>query len=128
MKFSNEKILNDAPRLTAISNKQLPVKISYAIAKNIKKIEAELNVYNSEREKLIEKYSVKDEDGKTMTDKNNQIKIQPEHIEDWNKDIKDLMAIENDVEIYNYKFKIDELNGYSISPAELQAIEYMIEE
>lgn len=127
MKFSNEKILNDAPKLSAISNKQLPVKISYAIAKNIGKIEPELKVYNSEREKLIEMYSLKDDTGKAVIE-NNNIKIQKDKIQDWNRDIKELLAMEVEIDIYNYKFKIDELNGYSISPSELQAIDYMIEE
>jgi len=54
MKLSNERILRDIPRLSEIIKKQLPVKVSYAIAKNIAKIEAELNVYNKEREKLGE--------------------------------------------------------------------------
>jgi len=60
MKLSNERILRDIPRLSEIIKKQLPVKVSYAIAKNIAKIEAELNVYNKEREKLLDKYAVKD--------------------------------------------------------------------
>jgi len=125
MKISNEVILNSSTKLGEVSQKQLPVKVSYAISKNIAKLEAELKIYNSEREKLIEKYSVKDENGKTIVGKNNQIKIQPEHLEDWNKDFIELLAIENEVDIH--KFKIDELNGFNISPSELTAIEFMIE-
>jgi len=41
MKLSNERILRDIPSLIEISKKQLPIKVSYAIAKNIAKIEAE---------------------------------------------------------------------------------------
>lgn len=126
MKLSNERILRDIPKLSEIIKKQLPVKVSYAIAKNIAKIEAELNVYNKEREKLIEKYSVKDEQGKTIVDENNQIKIREENITDWNRDIKELLSIENEVDIH--KFSIDALEGYSMTPAELMIIDYMIEE
>jgi hypothetical protein len=126
LKLSNEKILNDSVKLSDISQKQLPVKVSYAIAKNINKLEAELKVYNSERQKLIEKYSIKDENGKTIVDENNQIKIQEYILGDWNKDIKDLLAIENEVDIH--KFKIEDLNGFNMSPVELMIIDYMIEE
>lgn len=126
MKLSNERILRDIPKLSEIIKKQLPAKVSYAIAKNIAKIEAELNVYNKEREKLIEKYSVKDEQGKTIVDENNQIKIREEYITDWNRDIKELLSIENEVDIH--KFSIDALEGYSMTPAELMIIDYMIEE
>lgn len=126
MKLSNEKILNDSVKLGEISQKQLPVKVSYAIAKNIAKLELELNIYNKQREKLIEKYSIKDEKGKTIIDENKQIKLQEDHLEEWNKDIKELLAIENEVDIH--KFSINALEGYSMTPAELRVIDYMIEE
>jgi len=127
VKLSNERIVNDANVLGAISQKNLPIKVSYAIAKNISKIEAEIKVYNKERQKLIEKYSVKDEEGKPLIE-DNSIKIAPEHVEDWNRDIKELLAIENEVDIH--KFHIDELvnSKCDMSPAELILIDYMIEE
>jgi hypothetical protein len=126
MKLSNEKILNDAVQLSKLSQKELPIKVSYAIAKNISKIESELKTYNKERDKLIEKYSQKDEHGKTIIDENNRIKLKEEHLEDWDKDIKELLAIENEVDIH--KFSIEALNGFSMTPTELRVIDYMIEE
>jgi len=127
MKLSNERIVNDANVLGAISQKNLPIKVSYAIAKNIVKIEAEIKVYNKERQKLIDKYSVKDEEGKPLIEDNN-IRIAHEYIEDWNQDIKELLDIENEVDIH--KFHIDELinSNCDMSPAELMLIDYMIEE
>lgn len=126
MKLTNKKILNNAMTIANISNKELPVKVSYALAKNIYKLEKELQIYNKEREKLIEKYSVKDEDNKTVIDEHNQIKIQDKYLEKWNKDIEDLQNIEVEIDIH--KFKLEELNGYNMTPAELMAIDYMIEE
>ena len=41
MKITNRKIVNNTNLLAALTNKQLPIKISYAIAKNISKIEKE---------------------------------------------------------------------------------------
>ena len=126
MKLSNQRILNDSKQLAEISQKQLPIKVSYAIAKNIAKLESELKIYNQEKEKLIEKYSIKDAECKTIIDKNNQIKLQPELIADWNKDIKELLAIENEVEIH--KFDIKALDNYIMSANELMLIDYMITE
>lgn len=126
MKLTNKKILKDAMTIGAISNKELQIKVSYALAKNISKIEKELEIYNKEREKLIEKYSVKDENDKTVIDENNQIKIQDIYLEKWNKDIEELQNIEVEIDIH--KFKLEELNGYNMTPAELMAIDYMIEE
>ena len=126
MKLSNRKILNDAQRLGEITQKSLPVKVSYAIAKNISKIQAELNTYNTEKEKLIEKYSQKDAEGKPIISEDNQIKLQEEHLEDWNKDINELLGIENEIDIH--KFNINSLEGCCMTSAEIMLIEYMIEE
>lgn len=125
MKLSNGRILNDAQSLGSISNKELPIKVSYAIAKNISKIESELKVYNTQKQKLIEKYSEKGEDGKTLIDAENKIKIQDEYLENWNRDIEELLAIENEVDIHT--FDISLLEGFSMSPSELMLIDYMIE-
>ena len=127
MKLSNEKIVNDSNILGAISQKQLPVKVSYAIAKNISKIQTELKIYNAEREKLIQKYAEKGEDGKIKSE-NGSIRIQKEFIENWNKDIKELLAIENEIDIH--KFSMSEFDGKTcdFSPSELMTIDYMIEE
>ena len=51
MKLTNRKIVNDANFLGALTHKiGLPIKISYALAKNISKIEKELDIYNKENE------------------------------------------------------------------------------
>lgn len=127
MKLSNERIVNDAAVLGAISQKNLPIKVSYAIAKNISKIEAEIKAYNKERQKLIEKYSVKDEEGKPLIE-DNSVKIAPENVEDWNRDIKELLAIENEVDIHKIQLHTLINSNCDFTPAELMLIDYMIEE
>ncbi|MDP4144168.1 MAG: hypothetical protein Q8936_06730 [Bacillota bacterium] len=124
MKLSNERILNDVNKLGEITQKQLPIKVSYALAKNIAKIEAELKIYNKEREKLINQYAEKDEKGQVKADERGQIIFKEK--ERWEKDIKELLSIENDIDIH--KFNINELNGYNMSASELMIIDYMIEE
>ncbi|WP_290063442.1 hypothetical protein [Paraclostridium bifermentans] len=125
MKLTNKKIVTDSMILMDISRKELPIKVSYALAKNISKIEKELQIYNSERQKLLDKYCVKDGNGENKVDENNQLKIQEEYLKDWEKDIKELQNIELEIDIH--KFKLEELNGYNMTPSELIAIDYMIE-
>ncbi|AJA50050.1 hypothetical protein CPAST_c40210 [Clostridium pasteurianum DSM 525 = ATCC 6013] len=124
MKISNQKLLEDIQKLGGVAQKQLPVKVSYAISKNISKIESELKIYDKERQKLIEKYGEKDEQGKVVADEKGQIKFKDK--DSWDKDIKALLDIENEIDIH--KFSIDELNGFNISAAELQVIDYMIDD
>lgn len=126
IKLTNERLLNDAPQLRELINRQLPIKASYAIAKNVAKIEAELKIYTGERAKLIEKYVEKEEDGKVKSDDEGQIIFKEGCKEQWEKDIKELLAIENEVEIH--KFNLAELEGHSMKPSELMLIDYMIEE
>lgn len=125
MKISNRRMLEDINTLKVVSQKQMPVKASYAIAKNLNKIDSELKIYSAERDKLIDKYSQKDKNGKVKADENGQIDFAG-YEEEWNKDMTELMDIENDIEIH--KFKFEELSNIQISPAEIQAIDYMIEE
>jgi hypothetical protein len=125
MKFTNQELLNNIGALRSVAQKQLPVKISYAIAKNISKVESELNIYNKERQKLVDKYAEKDKNGQPKIDKNNQYHIKKECLQDWNKDIQDLLSIE--VEIDVYKFSIDLLDGFNISPVEMQVLDCMID-
>ena len=122
MKLTNRKIVNDANLLGNLTHKQLPIKVSYAIAKNISKIEKEL-----ERQKLIDKYCLKDEEG-NLIDENNQFKIADGNLESWNKDMNELLDIEIDINIH--KFSKDDLfnSNCNITPAELMLIDYMIEE
>lgn len=120
MKLSNGKILNSIGTLSKVSQMELPIKVSYAIAKNISKIENELKVYNAEKQKLIDKYTVKDEHG--------NLKISEEHQEAWTRDIEALVEIEVDIDIH--KFSVEEFINFNcnISPGELMAIDYMIED
>lgn len=128
MKLTNRKIVNDSNFLATLTQKQLPVKVSYAIAKNISKIENELKIYNIERQKLIDKYCVKDEEGNNVIDENNQLIIADENMTNWNNAINELLDIEVEIDIH--KFNINDLmySNVEFTPSELMIIEYMIEE
>lgn len=126
MKISNERLVNDINKLKEISKKQLPIKVSYAIAKNLSKIDSELKIFNEERQKLVNQYGEKDSDGNLKVDKNSMVSIKKNCISTYNKELKELFSIENDIDIH--KFKINLLDGFNISAEEVQAIEYMIED
>ena len=125
LKLTNKEILEKVGMLGEISRKTLPVKVSYAIGKNIGKIESELKHYNNEREKIVDKYCEKDEKGKLKIENGNYV-IKDDEKENWNKDMKILQDIE--VEFDVYKFKLEELNGYDMTASEMMCIDFMIEE
>ena len=126
MLISNNKMINDSKRLGGIAQKQLPVKASYAIAKNISKMEVELILYNKERQKLLEQYGSRGEDSELIVGEGGNITIEKSDIKEWNKAITELLEIENEIAIH--KFSIEALEGTIMTASELLLIEYMIEE
>jgi hypothetical protein len=124
MKIKNEVLVNSVQVLRKLNNAELPVKVSYKLAKNIKSIEKELNIYEEEKQKLINKYGEKDEEGKLKTKEDGSINITD--TENWNKDIKELLDIEAEINIE--KINIDELakSDLKLTPSELTLIDYMI--
>lgn len=128
MKITNRRIVNDSNFLASLMHRQFPVKVSYAISKNISKLESDLKIYNSEREKIINKYCKKDEKENLVIDENNNYSIEEEYIDICNKELNELLDIEVDIDIH--KFKLDDLLqcNFEVSPADLSLIDYMIEE
>ena len=126
LNLSNERIVNTINTLGKLNNTQLPIKVAYAISKNVNKIESELKVYNTEKAKLIDKYAEKDEEGKLKADEYGNVTLKEEYIQDWNRDIAELLSIENEIDIH--MIQLDDLlnSDYSISPAELAAIDFII--
>ncbi|EHK2400408.1 DUF1617 family protein [Clostridium perfringens] len=125
IKMTNKEILEKVNVLGELTARKLPVKVSYAIGKNISKVERELKLYNKERQKLIEEYCLKEDDG-TLKITEGNYDIDPKRLEDFNKEINELQEIEVEIDIH--KFNIELLDGYEMSPGELMCIDFMIEE
>lgn len=122
MKLSNEKLVNSIGVLSKLTNMELPIKLSYTISKNIAKIDRELTAYNKEREKLIEKYGEKDEEGNLKTKEDNTINILD--IDSFNNDLKEILEIETEVDIHVIELEKVDVD-INITPGELMVIDYM---
>ena len=87
-----------------------------------------LNLSNERIVNTINKYGKKDEEGKLKVEENGIIHLKEEHIEDYNRDIKELLSIENEIDIH--MIQLDDLlnSDYNISPAELMTIDFMIKD
>ncbi|WP_300386703.1 hypothetical protein [Clostridium sp.] len=124
MKIKNELLVNSVGVLSKLNNEELSVKVSYKLAKNIKEIDKELKLVDEEKQRLINKYAEKDEEGKNKINENGTVNIVD--IENWNKDYKELLEIETDLKID--KISIEDLakSDFKITPRELTLIEYLI--
>ena len=122
MKLSNERLVNSVGVLSKLTNLELPIKLSYALSKNITKIDVELKAYNMEREKLLNKYGEKDEEGKLKLSEKGEVNILDR--ENFNKEIAELLQCESEIDIHLIDLeKID--TEIKITPGELMIIDYM---
>ena len=125
MKLTNNVIVNSIEALKNLSAKELDVKTSFKIAKNIKVIDKISNIFVEEKRKLVSKYGTKDKEGNLKVDDNGVAEIDKDNLEEWNRSYAELLEIENDIDIE--KIKLSDLD-IKVSAQELLAIEYMIEE
>ena len=125
MKITNREIQSKVQILQTITQRQLPVKASYAIAKNITNINRELKIFESEKMKIINEYALKDESGNPKVE-NNSYKIIEGKEEECNLKINELLDIE--VEIEMRTFNINCIENMNFSPSELLEIDFMIVE
>ena len=122
MKLSNERLVNSVGVLSKLTNLELPIKLSYALSKNITKIDVELKAYNMERGKLLNKYGEKDEEGKLKLSEKGEVNILDR--ENFNKEIAELLQCESEIDIH--LIDLESINtDIKITPGELMIIDYM---
>ncbi|WP_143314187.1 hypothetical protein [Clostridium sp. HBUAS56017] len=126
IKVSNEKLVNSIEVLGSLLNEKLPIVIAYALNKNIDKINSELKIYNTTREKLIDECAEK-EDGKPKIENGNFV-IKADYLEKWNQEMSNILAIENELELKEIELSKLEKSSVDITPIELMKIDYMIKE
>lgn len=103
MKMTNLVMVNLMNTLQAYGTKKLPQKISFAITRNLMKISKEYEAYDSQLKKLFESYSdhiIKDEDGNNKINASGIPIVDDSVKTEFNEQIKDLLDIEIDIDIY----------------------------
>lgn len=109
MKLKNIDIINRINGLGAVADLPLPVRLTYAIRKNARKLEAEYNDYFESYTALKEKY--KDD------------KESPE----CTKELDELLNIEVDIDIHMVPETIFDGAGFDITLQQMTALDFMIE-
>ena len=66
MKLRNSQIISFLNTYAAIKTKKLPVKLGYAIKKNVSAVTAASEAYSAERNELLEHYAQKGENGQFL--------------------------------------------------------------
>lgn len=115
-----------------ISSKKLPIKLSYAISKNLSVLEKEANLIDDNRIKLAEAYAEKNPDGTPIIDKNKCYVINEATLPSLNKEIAEYYRTITSIDICKANIKeldkLEESRYDALSPAEISALDFMLED
>ena len=122
MKFKNNQIYQIANN--TISNLDnlnvyIPAKANFFIQKNISTLAASAQEIEKSRLEIAKHYGVLDEEGQ-------QYKIPEDKLEEASKELNDLFSIEKELDIKT--FSIESLGNAEFTPAQMQAMMFMIED
>ena len=120
IKTTISEILNSQESLEKILAKELPAVSSFRLAKITEKINDELKVFNTVRQKLYEKYGDISEENPT------EIKLKEEHIDSFTEEIDKVLKEEVSLDVN--KLKIEDLDSVEITPLEIYPVMWLMEE
>ena len=113
-------IFNSVDTLGLLTKEKLGVKALYKLNKLVEALPKEIKFLDEQRLIIIKKY------GEEVNNGVGTWKVKPEHIDEFNKEINDLLSIE--VELPNEKFLIDELDDVKLDLIQYNTIKVFIKE
>ena len=121
--------LNDVVKSTETFNKIMQQSfkgsLAFKIARLARELDTEMKTFNEERQKIIQKYGNKDENGELIIDENGNVKFDNANIEEINQDFSSLL--ETELEINADKLPMDSIDNFEITPQEMLNIEVFFE-
>ena len=84
-------ILNSAETFREISNKSVPVKTAFRIARLIRELDKENATFDESRRKIVEKYAERDEAGGMKQTEDGNVILQQDKIAECNSEMIDLL-------------------------------------
>lgn len=98
---------------------------AYKVAKFLRRLEEEFELFNSSREKLLDKYAIKDEHGDPIVEDGNY-KIELDRVDEFNQEVNNLLS--TPVKIDLDPIALSEIESVEFTPNEIILIEDFIEE
>ena len=130
MKMKNKEIVDFLNAYASMGKKTLPVRLAYAIKKNVAAVQEAAAAYTEERKDLIQRYAKKDENGEIMTENDYYVM---EDKAGFEQDMNELLDIETEVDIHTVAIavveKCDDDPKYDpLTMTELDVIDFMLTE
>jgi vacuolar-type H+-ATPase subunit I/STV1 len=127
MKVKLNEVINSTSSFQKLSTTDMPGKLAYTVARNIRKLEIEIKSFDDARNTLFAKYGEDVEEKNIKTEEVKKFKrIKKENIEQFQKEVNEILEKEVDVDIW--KIKVVELEKVNLPPTLLLNVNFMIEE
>jgi len=130
MKMTLLEVRSRQQNLLALSGKKLPYKLAYGISKNLMKLDPEVKLIEEHRISMLDTYAKKDAEGKPITEGASY--DLGENEETFRKEFTEFLETETEVDIHMVPYtsleKLDEAGFDTLTPAELIALDFMIEQ
>jgi hypothetical protein len=118
--------------LLMIANKKLPVRLAYAVSRNIEKLRPEMELSEKQRMNLCAECADKDQDGKPVVDAQGNYQIAESRSEEFQAQFIDLLETEVTVDIMTVSPAVLDLldsDRYDpLTPEQITGIWWMIRE
>lgn len=128
MKIKNSQMVSFMNGTADIQMKRLPIKLGYAITKNLKLMESIATAYEEERKKILDKYAEKDSNGEYVV--KNESYVIPKQKE-YEAEMQELLEIDNEMDIHMVPFveleKCDLEQFEALSIQDISLLEFMTE-
>ena len=131
MKITNRQVIEFINSVSAnkLASKRLPVKVAYAISRNLDKMNNIITSYETARKTLLDQYAEKDEEGKAKVKDGNYV-IQEDQKQAFSNEMKELLEVENEIDLHTINMdeveKCDTDKYDSLTTADLMTLDIMI--
>ncbi|MFQ7287631.1 MAG: hypothetical protein ACLRPV_01240 [Lacrimispora saccharolytica] len=131
MKITNRQVIEFINSVSAnkLASKRLPVKVAYAISRNLDKMNNIITSYETARKTLLDQYAEKDEEGKAKVKDGNYV-IQEDQKQAFSDEMKELLEVENEIDLHTINMdeveKCDTDKYDSLTTADLMTLDVMI--
>lgn len=118
-------IFNAVPALREISTKEFPGSTTFKIARLIRELDKEIQLFEEERMKIANKYGEKDENGNLIPQENGTIKIPDDKVQECSEEFQALFNTQ--VEINANKLPIEIFDSIEMTPTQAMNLEAIVD-
>ena len=117
-------ILNVVPTLQEMANKSFPGATSFKIARLMRELDKEIQLFDKQRTEIAQEFGEKDASGKLVFTEEGNVKIIESRIEECNEKLSSIFNTE--IEINADKLSYSSIENADITPSQALALEPII--